>query len=350
MFHGDNQSPPSVKELIIVVLLKKKGTKPHIALDDGHGMSTSGKRTPVLPTGLKSETGNFMHENEFNRAVVKYLKVELERCGFLITLTAPTDADTGITARAKTATNAKADLLLSVHANAATGQWGSASGVETLSKPENKDLALVFQKWLMKGTGQKNRGWKDGAWLGLNAFKGPVVLVEAGFMDNLTEAKLLLSDDFRKECAKELAQAACEVFGVKYVGANTSSKATTSVEYPYDTTKGIGTLTVLVNNLNMRKDANFNSAVVGTATKGMVYYVFETKNGLHRIATSAWVSAGVAYTKFTPHPVRKTYVVVKGDTLWAIASRNGTSVSKLMTLNSGLNAENLKVGQKIYLA
>lgn len=334
-----------------MVLLKKKGAKPHIALDDGHGMSTAGKRTPAFPanSGLKSETGNFMHENEFNRGVVKHLKKELETCGFTVTLTAPTDADTGITARAKTATNAKADLLLSIHANASTSTWGSANGVETLSKPANKDIALIFQKWLMKGTVQKNRGWKDGAWLGLNAFNGPVVLVEAGFMDNLTEAKLLLSDDFRKECAKELAQAACEVFGIKYVGASNPSSPTTSSGYPYDTTKGIGTVLILANDLNMRKESNFNSPSVGVVNKGAVYYVYETKNGLHRISTSAWVSAGAAYTKFTKHPARKKYVVVKGDTLWAIASRNNTSVSKLMTLNGGLTAESLSIGQAIYL-
>lgn len=333
-----------------MVLLKKKGTKPHIALDDGHGMSTGGKRTPILPNGLKSETGMFMHENEFNRAVVKYLKTELIRCGFAVTLTAPTDADTGIGARVAVAKNAKADLLLSVHANAATGKWNTANGVETLSKPNVKDIALVFQKWLMKGTVQRNRGWKDGTWLGLNGFNGPVILVEAGFMDNLNEAKLLLSDDFRKECAKELAQAACEVFGMKYVGANTSSSATPSNSYPYDTAKGIGTVTILSDTLNMRKEANFNSATAGTVKKGEVYYVYETKNGLHKISNTAWVSAGAAYTKFTKHPVRKTHTIVKGDTLWGIASKNNTSVAKLMTLNKGLDAESLKVGQKIYLA
>lgn len=336
-----------------MVLLKKKGTKPHIALDDGHGMSTSGKRTPVFPanSGLKSETGNFMHENEFNRAVVNYLKTELVRCGFLVTLTAPTDADTGITARAKVATNANADLLLSIHANAVTGKWGSANGVETLSKPNVKDIALVFQKSLMQNTPQRNRGWKDGTWLGLNAFKGPVILVEAGFMDNLEEAKLLLSESFRRECAKELAQAACEVFGVTYVAANTSSSAqkSSSSDYPYDTDKGIGTVTILADSLNMRKNASFSSALAGTVKKHEVYYVYETKNGLHRISNTAWVSAGAAYTKFTKHPVRTTYTIVKGDTLWGIASRNSTSVAKLMTLNKGLDAENLTIGHKIYL-
>lgn len=336
-----------------MVLLRKKGAKPHIALDDGHGMSTAGKRTPVFPanSGLKSETGNFMHENEFNRAVVNYLKTELVRCGFDVTLTAPTDADTGIGTRVAVAKNAKADLLLSIHANAVTGKWNSANGVETLSKPNVKDIALVFQKWLLQNTPQRNRGWKDGTWLGLNSFNGPMILVEAGFMDNLEEAKLLLSESFRRECAKELAQAACEVFGMKYVGTNTSSSPnkTSTVGYPYDTAKGIGTVAILADTLNMRKGPSFTSAISGTVKKNEIYYVYETKNGLHRVSNNDWVSAGAAYTKFTKHPVRTTHTIVKGDTLWGIASRNGTSVAKLMTLNKGLNAESLTIGHKIYL-
>lgn len=44
----------------------------------------------------------------------------------------------------------------------------------------------------------------------------PAVLVECGFMDNLEEAILLKSDDYRKECARELTQAICEIYNIKY--------------------------------------------------------------------------------------------------------------------------------------
>ena len=37
-----------------------------IAIDDGHGMETAGKRTPAF------SDGSVMRENEFNRAVVSY--------------------------------------------------------------------------------------------------------------------------------------------------------------------------------------------------------------------------------------------------------------------------------------
>lgn len=210
----------------MAILTAKTGI-PYVALCDGHGMQTAGKRTPIFPagSGLKSETGNFMHENEFNRAVVDYLAVELKRCGIKTLKVAPTDADTSLTTRVNLANKEKVDLYLSVHANAHLSAWGKANGVETLSHPKNKTLALVFQNHLMKGTKQVNRGWKDGAWLGVVSMTNmPAILVEAGFMDNLTEAKLLLNDAYRRECARELAEATCESFGKKYVPATAAPK------------------------------------------------------------------------------------------------------------------------------
>lgn len=64
-----------------------------IALCDGHGMETAGKRTPMF------SDGTFMRENEFNRAVVALLDVHLKRCGFRTLIVAPTDIDTPLRTR-----------------------------------------------------------------------------------------------------------------------------------------------------------------------------------------------------------------------------------------------------------
>lgn len=326
---------------------------PHVMLDDGHGMSTAGKRTPILPAGLKSETGNFMHENEFNRAVVKYLAEELKRCGIKTTFSAPTDADTSINARVKLANDLDVDLFLSVHANAFNGKWGNARGVETLSHPKRKEIAMVFQNALLLGTSQANRGWKDGSWLGIvSGTNMPAVLVEAGFMDNLEEAKLLLSDSYRRECARELAQATCKVFGVKYIAASTSTskpKPSTkpSTGYKYDVNKGIGTLKVLADSLNVRKGASFTAAIEKAIKENDVYYVYGEENGLYNIGGGLWTSANAKYVKFTAHPKLKapigTYVVQLGDTLWGIATRFKVSVAKLKADNN-LSTELINVG------
>lgn len=193
-----------------------------IALCDGHGMLTAGKRTPIFPanSGLKSETGNFMHENEFNRAVIKILDIELRRCGFKTLLVAPTDVDTSLSDRVKLANEKKANFYLSVHANAMGDKWGSAGGIETYAKLSGEALkaATILHKHLLRHTQLKDRGVKDGAWLYLVKHTNmPTVLVECAFMDNLEEAKLLLTDAYRKECAVELAMGVCEYYGVTYV-------------------------------------------------------------------------------------------------------------------------------------
>lgn len=89
-----------------------------IALDDGHGKNTAGKRTPYIKS-----LGREIRENEFNEPVVDYLKAELQRCGFKTILTAPTDADTPLAQRVAIANNAKADLFISIHFNAFDGTF-----------------------------------------------------------------------------------------------------------------------------------------------------------------------------------------------------------------------------------
>jgi len=193
-----------------------------IALDDGHGMETAGKRTPTFADGTKStETGKpFMHENEFNRAVVRKLDAHLKRCGFRTLLVAPTDIDTPLKTRTDTANNAKADLYISVHANALTGAWGSAKGIETfyyVGRTESKRAGEIIHRSLMRGTSFVDRGVKTGDLHVVRETKMPSVLVECGFMDNDREARLLMSDAYRSECAEEIARGICEYFGVIYV-------------------------------------------------------------------------------------------------------------------------------------
>jgi N-acetylmuramoyl-L-alanine amidase len=186
-----------------------------IALDDGHGMQTIGKRTPMLPG-----SSTFMHENEFNRAVVGYLDEELKRCGFRTLHVAPGDEDTALKTRVTSANNANADLYLSIHANANTGQWGTWGGIETFVFPKGESIRIgkACHNRLVGGTKLRDRGVKDGSHLYVIKYTDmPSVLFECAFMDNLEEARLLMSDAYRRECAKEIAQGVCDAYGIKYV-------------------------------------------------------------------------------------------------------------------------------------
>jgi N-acetylmuramoyl-L-alanine amidase len=191
-----------------------------IAIDDGHGMETAGKRTPVI-----SELGGrVIKENEYNRAVAEKLSVILQACGFRTMFTAPETGDTSLGTRVSRANSAGADLLVSIHYNANTGSFATnkASGVEVLagSSSASKKVASLVVAELAKGTAQKNRGVKDGSWLAINKVNCPMILVEGGFMDDLREAMLMVNSSFQLECAQEIAKGICNYFGVAYKGGN----------------------------------------------------------------------------------------------------------------------------------
>jgi LysM repeat protein len=52
--------------------------------------------------------------------------------------------------------------------------------------------------------------------------------------------------------------------------------------------------------------------------------------------------------KPTPSP-QKSYAVKSGDTIWAIANRNGISSQQLLSANPGVNPKNLKIGSTLVI-
>lgn len=188
-----------------------------IAIDDGHGRETPGKRTPAFADGT------VMRENEFNEAVANFLEQELKGQGFLTLRVSPETTDTPLEVRVKRANDANAHCYISIHANAYDTVWNEASGIETWIFNGAKRggdtfrLAEALQSHLIQKTGRKNRGVKtSGALYVLNATKMPAALVECGFMTNQEEAALLKSEKYRMLCAKALCAGVCSYFGIKY--------------------------------------------------------------------------------------------------------------------------------------
>ena len=193
-----------------------------IAIDNGHGLNTNGKRTFNFTDGTKSPiTGQpHMREWEFNHRVAQLLDIELKRCGFRTIMVSDTQDDTSITVRARRASQAGADVLVSIHANAFGTNWNSANGVETLvCGTESTRIGKLIQEEMVTASKLTDRKTKDGCWLGLvkNAGNMPVVLTEHAFMSNLSEAKLLMTEEFRKLSAVAIAKGICRAYGVKYV-------------------------------------------------------------------------------------------------------------------------------------
>ena len=191
----------------------------NIVLDAGHGPKTAGKRTP------KFEDGTFMHEHEFNDAVVQKLKNKLNNSGkFDVTVVSSSNYDVPLAQRVRLERLIKTDLFLSVHANALNNYWGNPKGIESFYNKgsiKGKQYCELIQDGLIEDTGLYNRKAKSapGPYYSHSLYVlkntyGPAVLVECGFMDNKEEAKLLLSDKYRETIAKSLFNSVCKIFKV----------------------------------------------------------------------------------------------------------------------------------------
>ncbi len=219
-----------------------------IVIDPGHGGSE---------TGAQGKSG--VVEKELTLDVARRLAALLRADGFEVTLTREGDDDKPLDDRAGLANNQRADVFLSLHANAS--RFTGAHGAETfvLSREATDDaarttaalendavgigeaggasaagaaatgdgdlplilwdlaqvsyledsmrLAGVIQERLNSALGLKDRGVRQAPFRVLRGATCPAVLVELGFLSNADEEKALASPDHRARLADALADA-----------------------------------------------------------------------------------------------------------------------------------------------
>jgi N-acetylmuramoyl-L-alanine amidase len=192
-----------------------------VILDDGHGKSTQGKRSPqfeerVLVDGLVFEVGDHFIENYFNCPVCDQIEIYLKNIGIGCVQTAPSHKDVSLDERiarehkyyneAKQA--GKETVFVSIHANAHTEDWNNANGIETYSHPTSQNgsvLAEKVQNRMISSTGRRNRGVKTSPVFKLvRESKSPCILVEGGFMTNKEEVLLLASRSYQNKIARSV--------------------------------------------------------------------------------------------------------------------------------------------------
>jgi N-acetylmuramoyl-L-alanine amidase len=220
-----------------------KMKKPFVILDDGHGVNTPGKRSPLFEeltriNGRLFCPGDFFKENEFNQPVCNFLEEMFKSAGIECVQVIPSSDDLPLNLRIareneffrKAKEAGKSPIFISVHANAYqntnTLVWNPAHGVETFyiqnhynkfKTQESKILADLIQREVVKATGLRNRGVKNGNFFVIRNSLSPSVLVEGPFMTNKEEVKLLASPKFQVTFAKAIYEAVLSYYNLKNI-------------------------------------------------------------------------------------------------------------------------------------
>ena len=202
-----------------------------IGANDEHGLNppTAGKRTPLI-----SYIGRSFYENEFNRLAKQEFILACLRCGYNVYDVHPEVQDVNISTRVVRANRAGLSLLVTFAYNAfGTGQnFNSAQGIEVYFSPynrfatESRMLSEEVFESLVEKTGRPGRFVGQLSVGILSNVNCPSSLIEAGFMTNWTEAKLMLNPHFVVEVGEATCEGVCKFLGVPYISRELSSYPT----------------------------------------------------------------------------------------------------------------------------
>ena len=225
-------------------------TRRHVVVvDAGHGGPDNGMQGPI-------GSARKVYEKNITLAVSKVLREALKERGIDVVMTRTTDTLIALSDRGKIANQAKGDLFVSIHVNAANPRWkspGAARGFETyfLAEAKTEDakrveamenesirfettvdasrddplgfiirdmaqnehlressrLAELIQGGMKSVHPGPNRGVKQAGFRVLVTAFMPAVLVEIGFGTNPAEAAWMTSEAKQQQLAAQLADA-----------------------------------------------------------------------------------------------------------------------------------------------
>lgn len=193
-----------------------------IGANDEHGLNppTAGKRTPIMPY-----IGRSFYENEFNKQAKTDFILACLRCGFNVYDIHPEIQDTSVSTRVVRANRAGLTLLVTFAYNAfGTGNsFNSAQGIEVYYSPFNaystqsRQLSEEVYESLVENTGRPGRFVGQLSVGVLSNVNCPSTLIEAGFMTNFGEAKLMLNPNYTLSVGEATCKGVCEYLNVPYV-------------------------------------------------------------------------------------------------------------------------------------
>jgi N-acetylmuramoyl-L-alanine amidase len=181
-----------------------------IILDNGHGINTPGKRSPVW------EDGSQLFEWEFNRDIVKRISRKLDALHIKNAVIVPEALDVSLKARIGRANRLAEDnpgsFFISIHGNAA-GKPNTGTGWEIWTSPgqteSDKIAAIVFDTakknlpdFKMRSDYADADPDKESKFYVLVKTICPAILTENLFYDNEKDCRFMMSDEGRAVIAR----------------------------------------------------------------------------------------------------------------------------------------------------
>lgn len=169
-----------------------------ICLDAGHGGKDPG--APKMRCKVS--------EKYLCLDVAKRIEHILQHAGCQVILTRSSDTYIPLAKRVEIANQQKADIFVSIHFN--TSSYLKTEGIEVFYFNDGKNSPRTVRSKLLgncvitqlqKAIATQNRGVKHGNFCVVRETHMPSILVEAAFMTNPKEAKLLSSKDFLQSIA-----------------------------------------------------------------------------------------------------------------------------------------------------
>ena len=291
-----------------------------VIVDAGHGGTDPG-----------SSNGDII-EKDYTLKIANYMYNRFKDLGIPTVITRTEDVTLNPTDRINVITpniTSSDDIVISNHLNA-----GGGDGAEIVYALRNDDTLSKMILDNIEETGQNIRKWyqrklpsnpnKDYYYIIRNTSPAESILVEYAFLDSTKDDRKQIKNDWEK-WAEAVVKAVADYKGYNYTapGANT-------VNDTYTVARGDSLWSIAnANNTTVDELANLNDLGTNTIYVGQALQIPNTG------------SSGT-----TTPDTQTTYVVQKGDTLYSIALKYGTTPNAIIRKNN-LKNNTLMVGQTL---
>ncbi|MBD2461759.1 N-acetylmuramoyl-L-alanine amidase [Oscillatoria sp. FACHB-1407] len=178
-----------------------------VMIDPGHGGSDPGA------IGIEG-----LREKDVVLAIARQVATVLTQNGLRTAMTRSGDEDLELNPRVRIAEQARANLFVSIHANAISLDRPEVNGLETYHYPgssRSATLAQAIQTSILNTIQIRDRGVRQANFYVLKNTSMPAVLVEVGFVTGQEDAVNLARSDYQSRMAEAIARGI-----LLYVSAN----------------------------------------------------------------------------------------------------------------------------------